>query len=134
MTATLQLNEKAYGQLLREALPRLIRAAEDYDRLAAELERPDELEASSMEERELAELLTALIEEYEAREFPVRKSTPRQTLLHLMEARGLKQKDLRKLFGSKGVTSEVVHGKRSISKGQAKKLATLFHVTVDLFI
>ena len=51
-----------------------------------------------------------------------------------MAARKLTQKDLWKLFGSKGITSEVFHGKRSISKAQAKKLALFFHVTADLFI
>jgi len=30
--------------------------------------------------------------------------------------------------------SEVFHGKRSISKTQAKKLAAFFHVSADLFI
>jgi HTH-type transcriptional regulator/antitoxin HigA len=47
-----------------------------------------------------------------------------------MEARGLTQKDLWKVFGSKGIASEVFHGKRSISKAQARKLAEFFHVTV----
>ena len=51
-----------------------------------------------------------------------------------MEARSLTQKDLWKLFGSKGITSEVFHGKRAISKAQAKKLASLFLVGVELFI
>jgi hypothetical protein len=31
-------------------------------------------------------------------------------------------------------TSEVFHGKRSISKTQAKKLARFFHVSAELFI
>jgi HTH-type transcriptional regulator/antitoxin HigA len=51
-----------------------------------------------------------------------------------MAARNLTQKDLWKIFGSKGITSEVFHGRRSISKTQAKKLAAFFHVSVDLFI
>jgi HTH-type transcriptional regulator/antitoxin HigA len=51
-----------------------------------------------------------------------------------MEARDLTQKDLWKLFGSKGVTSEVFHGKRAISRTQAKRLADFFHVGVELFI
>jgi HTH-type transcriptional regulator / antitoxin HigA len=51
-----------------------------------------------------------------------------------MEARNLTQKDLWKVFGSKGTTSEVFNGKRSISKTHAKKIASFFHVTVDLFI
>jgi len=51
-----------------------------------------------------------------------------------MEARQLTQKDLWKVLGSKGITSEVFHGKRSISKAQAKRLAALFHVSAELFI
>ena len=133
-TSTIELDEKTYGQLLTRTLPHIIRTKEDYDRLTDELLRLDEQDAPSPEERELAELLTILIEDYEARRYPIRKAEPRQTLLHLMEARNLTQKDLWKLFGSKGITSEVFHGKRSISKTQAKKLAVFFHVSVELFI
>jgi antitoxin component HigA of HigAB toxin-antitoxin module len=39
---------------------------------------------------------------------------------HYCIHRNLTQKDPRKLFGSKGITSEVFHGKRAISKTQAK--------------
>lgn len=70
----------------------------------------------------------------EERRYPIRKAGARETLQHLMEARGLRQKDLWKIFGSKGVASEVVRGKRAVSKAQAKKLAEFFHVGADLFI
>jgi HTH-type transcriptional regulator/antitoxin HigA len=133
-TTTIDLNEKTYGQLLRRTLPHVIRTEEEHDRLANELLRLDELENPSVEERELAELLTVLIDEYEERRYPIRRAEPRQTLRHLMEARGLTQKDLWKVFGSKGITSEVFHGKRAVSKAQAKRLATFFHVSADLFI
>ena len=49
-------------------------------------------------------------------------------------ARNLTHKDLWKFFGSKGITFEVFHGKRSIGETQAKKLAAFFHVLADLFI
>lgn len=133
-TTTLELDQKTYGQLLRRTLPHVIRTEEEYERLANELLRLDEAEESSPEERELAELLTVLIDAYEERRYPIRKSSPRQTLKHLMEAQNLTQKDLWKVFGSKGITSEVFHGKRSISKTQAKKLAAFFHVGAELFI
>ena len=51
-----------------------------------------------------------------------------------MAARGLKQGDLAPLLGSKGRVSEVINGKRSISKAQAKTLADFFHVSAELFI
>ena len=75
-----------------------------------------------------------LIDEYETRRYPIPNASPRQTLRHLMEARDLTQKDLWKVFGSKGIASEVLHGKRAISRTQAKKLADFFHVGVELFI
>jgi antitoxin component HigA of HigAB toxin-antitoxin module len=61
-------------------------------------------------------------------------ATPRSILLHLMEEHDLKQADLVGIIGSRGVVSEVVNGKRDISKAQASALAHLFHVDVGLFI
>ena len=133
-TTTIELNEETYGQLLGRTLPHVIRTEEERERLTNELMRLDERGDLSLEEKELAELLTVLIDEYEERRYPIRKANPQQTLQHLMEARKLAQKDLWKVFGSKGITSEVFHGKRSISKAQARKLAEFFRVNVELFI
>ena len=66
-TTTLELDKKTYGQLLGHALPHVIRTEEECERLTKELMRLDELAGSSAEEKELAELLTLLIDEYETR-------------------------------------------------------------------
>lgn len=133
-TTTIDLDEKTYGQLLRRTLPHVIHTDEECERLTKELIRLDEREGLTPEEQELAELLTVLIDEYEERRFPIKNASPRQILQHLMEVRNLTPKDLWKIFGSKGITSEVIHGKRSISKAQAKRLAAFFHVGADVFI
>ena len=133
-TITIELDEKTYRQLLGRTLPHVIHTEEECERLTNELMRLDEREDPSAEENELAELLTVLIDEYEERRYPIPKASPQQTLQHLMEARNLTQKDLWKTFGSKGITSEVFHGKRAISKAQARKLAQFFHVSAELFI
>ncbi len=130
---TIDLNEKTYGQLLSRTLPHVIRTEQELARLTNELMSLDARDDLAPEEQQLAELLTVLIHEYEERRYPIRKASPLQTLRHLMEARSLTQKDLWNLFGSKGITSEVLHGKRAISKAQAKKLAAFFQVTADLF-
>lgn len=134
MRTITELDEKSYGRLLQRALPHVIRSEEEYERLASELLRLDEKNEPSAEEEELAELLTVVIEDYEKRRYPIKGATPRQVLRHLMEARNLSSKDLWGVFGSKGVTSEVLSGKRAISKAQAKKLAEFFHVSAELFI
>jgi HTH-type transcriptional regulator/antitoxin HigA len=55
-------------------------------------------------------------------------------LQYLMEQRGLKQADLVPVIGSRAQVSDIVNGKRGISKAQAKKLAAFFHTSVELFI
>lgn len=134
MSTLTTLDEKSYGQLLRRTLPHVIRTEQDCARLTEELIHLDIRDALTLEEKELAELLTVLVNDYEQRRYPIDRATPRQVLKHLMEARKLTQKDLWKIFGSKGITSEVFHGKRDISKAQAKKLAQFFHVSAELFI
>lgn len=51
-----------------------------------------------------------------------------------MEANEIKQENLIDVIGSRVVVSEVVNGKRSISKAQAKALAEFFSADVGLFI
>ena len=51
-----------------------------------------------------------------------------------MESRGIRQADLVGVIGSSGVISEIIKGKRSISKAQAKALGDYFKVLPSLFI
>ena len=88
----------------------------------------------SLEEVRLLDLLGLLVEQYEEEHYQIDEGSPFETLKFLMEEHGLKHKDIWSLFGSKGITSEVLNGKRAISKAQAKKLAERFSVTADLFI
>ena len=53
-------------------------------------------------------------------------------MIHLIEARDIRQEDLVGVIGSRGVVSEVVNGKRRISKADAKALGEFFHVSPHL--
>jgi HTH-type transcriptional regulator / antitoxin HigA len=86
------------------------------------------------EEDALLELLIISIEKFEDASYPVPNVEPDRMLLHLMEARNMKQEELVGIIGSRGVVSQIVNGKRSISKAQAKALGQLFHVSPSLFI
>lgn len=94
-------------------------------------ERCDEL---TSEERKYSEFLTVLIEAFEEANYSLEGSPPDSRLRSLMEEPGLRQRDMLEVFGSRGIASEVVSGKRGISKAQAMKLAALFHVPADLFL
>jgi len=132
---TTLLNPKVYGSLLEKYQPKAIASESEYQK---SLNAIDSLMAKgedlSPEESTLLETLAILVESYEETEFPIPNSSPRNVLLHLMEVRSLKQVDLVKVIGSKGVVSEVLSGKRAISKSQAKELAAFFHVSPALFI
>jgi HTH-type transcriptional regulator/antitoxin HigA len=62
------------------------------------------------------------------------KVSPREALIGMLEMNHLKQADVVHIFGSSGVVSEVISGKREISKTQAKKLAAFFSTSTDLFL
>jgi HTH-type transcriptional regulator/antitoxin HigA len=82
----------------------------------------------------LLDLLVVLVEKFEDQHYQLGGSTPQSILLHLMEARDLRQEDLVSVIGSREVVSELINGKRGISKAQAKALGEFFHVSPELFI
>jgi len=89
---------------------------------------------STPEEDALFKLLVLLIEAYESGHYSFEKPTPHEILQQLIESSGIRQADLVGIIGTSGVVSEVVNGKRSISKAQAKALADYFKVSPSLFI
>ena len=125
----------AYGGLLLRILPSVIESDAENDRILAEIEALLAREEKLIpEERRILTLLTLLVEDFEQRRYALRASTPDQVLRELMRARGVRQKDLLGVFGSKGIASEVVRGRRAISRTHAKRLARLFHVSPALFL
>jgi HTH-type transcriptional regulator / antitoxin HigA len=132
---TVTLDPKAYSSLLLRYQPKVITSPEEYDQSLEVIESLMEKgEALTLEESSLLETLAILVEAYEETQSPLEDSSPQAVLLHLMEAQGLKQTDLIKVIGSKGIVSEIVNGKRAISKSQAKALGEFFNVSPALFI
>lgn len=124
-----------YRRLLAEAMPVPIESEEDNERMLEVAERLVEKgEDKTAEEEALLRLLSTLIEDFEEKHYEPAAAAPLEVLRHLMEAHELRQTDLWDLFGSKGIASEVLNGKRSISKTHARRLAERFHVPADLFI
>jgi HTH-type transcriptional regulator/antitoxin HigA len=120
---------------LAQAAPAVIRNEAECRRVEGEisklLRKGDNL---TPEEERLLDLLSALVERYEdeTEDFP--DSPPHRVLRFLMEQNDLQQVDLVKIFGSSSRVSEVVNGKRGISKAQAKALGEFFKVSPELFI
>jgi HTH-type transcriptional regulator/antitoxin HigA len=123
-----------YAHLLRKALPHVIHTAAENERCTAVLEAILRKVDRTVEENRLAELLTYLIQEFEDREYQLpRKAGPIEILRHLMDANDLRQADLLDVFGTASVISEVLKGKRELSKTHIAKLSERFRISPALF-
>ena len=131
---TLIFNSKNYTNLLIQYQPKVIKTEAENERAIALAEALEHNPHRTPEEEALLELLVILVEKFEEEHFPIPPQTPHSMLLHLLEDNGLKQEDLVGVLGSRGVVSEVINGKRGISKSQARALAAFFNVDVGLFI
>ena len=134
MSTATQIKDSVYARLLARSLPRPIRTRAEHARLSGLLLELDEREDPSPEEKALAEVLTLLIEDYEEKFHPLPQVSPNESLKALMEERGLRHKDIWPVLGNKGSATEVLSGKRSISKAQSKRLAAFLRVPVELFL
>jgi HTH-type transcriptional regulator / antitoxin HigA len=128
--------EKSYSELLLAYEPSVIKTEEENQRalktLSEILSKGEERLGN--DERRFVELLSKLISDFERSAYRIGEAQPEEVLRELMRARGMRPRDLWAVFGSKGITSEVLRGKRGISKERAKALAQMFSVSAELFI
>ncbi len=88
----------------------------------------------TQEEEDYFDVLSSLVISYEDVHYPIERLSPLETLKDLMEINSLKQADLAHLFSSKSNLSEILSGQRQISKGQARRLADYFKMSISAFI
>jgi HTH-type transcriptional regulator / antitoxin HigA len=134
MEMTIAILDKEYAQLLGTVQPKVIETEEENEFYLAEVTKLMRLgDVISPAQERLLKLLVNLIESFESQHYQIKAATPIDILNELVLDRGLKQKDLVPVFGSQGVASEVLNGKRGISKTQAKSLGEFFQVSPSLF-
>ena len=128
---------RAYANLLVEYMPGVIETEGENEKaleFVGRLMKKGEGNLSP-EEKRLLNLLVTLIEDFEEKTYPMGKwSNPQVALKELMREHELKQIDMLDIFGSQGVVSQVLNGKREISKAQARKLSERFRLPIDIFI
>ncbi len=126
--------DREYAKLLATIQPKVIETEAENEYYLAEVTKLMRLgESISPAQERLLRLLVNLIESFEDRHYQIKAATPLEILTELVNDRGLKQKDLLPVFGSQGVASEVLNGKRGISKAQAKALGEFFKVSPSIF-
>ena len=73
------------------------------------------------------------IEQFEKREFPIGSATPEEVLGFLMEQHDLSQYDLAKELGGQPVVSQILRGKRRLTREHIERLSKRFGVTPATF-
>ncbi|MHB2020848.1 MAG: helix-turn-helix domain-containing protein [Candidatus Xenobia bacterium] len=89
---------------------------------------------NSREARNQAEVLVILIEDYEKRHHALEAPNPIEALKNIMEWRGLEPKDLEPYIGSRSHVSEVLNGRRDLSKEMIRRLVAWLKIPADILL
>ncbi|HLG71835.1 MAG TPA: helix-turn-helix domain-containing protein [Chloroflexota bacterium] len=122
-----------YRALVADFPPRPIRTEEDLARTEDKISELLSMHELTAAQSELLDILSTLVEAWENDNVPVPEVNGLETLKALLEENGLRQRDIAPLFGSRSIISEVLAGKRALSKAQIAALARFFHVSPAVF-
>jgi HTH-type transcriptional regulator / antitoxin HigA len=132
MTQTIDL--KVYGQLVAEVMPKVIETEDEYEQFLAVAERLTFKQQQTPEESALYDLVTMLVETYEAQHYEIEKSSPLEVLLHIIESSEIAVAELADIFGSCEITNQILAGQRLIDVSQAEALAERFKLSPQIFL
>lgn len=114
---------------------RPIQNEQEYDRMVVLMNSLLEV-AGDDEDHPLSSLLDLagdLVSRYEQKQHAIEPASPKDALRFLMEARGLRQDDLRAIVPQSNL-SAILAGKRKISAAMAGKLGNFFGISPAVFV
>jgi len=107
-----------------------IKSEEDYIATLNQTESLMDAKPNTPEMDEL-EVLTTLVEAYEAQYYVIDAPDPIEAIKFRMEQEGLKQKDLVSIVGSKSRVSEILNKKRKLTIEMIRNLHKQLHIPVE---
>ncbi len=111
---------------------RALRSEADYDWALREIEEYFVNEpAPGSEAAERFDVLSALIEAYESRHWPIESADPVEAIRYKMKVSGLKQSDLAALLGSASRASEILSRKRALTTDMIYKISHQWGIPAD---
>jgi HTH-type transcriptional regulator/antitoxin HigA len=125
-----------YLDLIKELPIRPITSAREHRAAQAILDRLIGREDLSKGQLDYLAALVRFVEDYERERFTLgtKRLTPIELLRHLMEENDMNTSDLGYVLGSRGLASEVLNGKRGLSKTLIRRLSERFHLDPSLFL
>lgn len=110
-----------------------IRTKRDYQAALKEIEALWDARSGTTEADRL-EVLTLLVQAYEAEHYPIPDPDPIELLLHVMEARGLTRKDLEPYIGSRARVAEVLNRVRPLTLEMIRRLSEGLGIPADVLV
>jgi len=101
--------------------------------LMHEIEKAEDNGAFVLMIQEYLSSVLPFIEAYEKKEFPIGTATPEEMLRFLMEQNELSQYDIASDVGGQPVVSDILHGKRKLTRDHIERLAKRFGVPPATF-
>ena len=110
---------------------RPIRTKADYRAALKEVERLWDADPGTPD-GDVVDVLTTLIEAYEAEHFPISPPDPIAAIVFMMEQKGMSRRDLEPALGSRGRVSEVLARKRPLTLPMVRALNRLLDIPTDI--
>ena len=107
-----------------------IKSEEDYIATLNQIESLMDAKPNTPQMDEL-EVLTTLVEAYEAQHYVIDAPDPIEAIKFRMEQEGLKQKDLVSIVGSKSRVSEILNKKRKLTIEMIRNLHKQLHIPIE---
>lgn len=128
-------SDSSYTDLLVQYVPRVIRDDQEHRRALCKIDELMAIENPTEDQQNILDLLVETVERYEEQKLPTPDLSPHELLDHLIEVRNITKAELaRSTSICRSSLTDIVAGRRAISKTNAVKLADYFGVNPALFI
>jgi len=127
------LVSNGYIELLTNFPPRPITSEEELELTQNMIDQLLDQGKLSQDEKDYLNVLGALVYEYEQQQEPIPDIYGVELLKSLIEDNGLRQKDLVSIFKTESIVSDILNGKRELTKRHIEELAEFFHISPAVF-
>ena len=124
-----------YPDLLVRYVPRVIRSEREHKQALGKIDKLMAIARPNKAQQGVLDLLVETVERYEEQTLPTPELSPQELLAHLIEVREITQSELARAASiCRSSISDMLAGRRQISKANALKLSDYFGVDAGLFI
>lgn len=110
-----------------------LKTERDYKKALRRIEDLLDAKRNDAEQNEFL-LLSLLIAQYEEEVHPLPDASPAEVIRFVMKMRGMRQKDLVPVLGSKGQVSRILNGSRKLTTDKILALSTFLGIPADALL